>query len=150
MNTDTARASSLLSAYRRTCYCVLLDAATLILRIDHHDAEVDRRLCLACGIHRNWSIVTPCNPRSQRLNTADNAQRLTTLHAELARRQVRWVATLNRDPAGHWPDEPGALLCDPAPGLAETLGQRFEQNAIVTGRPGAAPRLVWLSTATPQ
>lgn len=141
--------SSLLTAYRRTLYCVLLDAGEIVLRIDHHDAETDLRLCLTCGIHRNWSIVTPCNPRSQPLTGAGNAQRLKTLYAELALQRLRWVATLNRDPAGHWPDEPGVLLCDQTPGLAEALGRRFGQNAIVDGRPGAAPRLVWLREAVP-
>jgi hypothetical protein len=54
------------------------------------------------------------------------------------------AASLNRDPSGRWPDEPGLLLCDPPPGFAEELGRRFGQNAILAARLGEAPQLIWL------
>ncbi len=139
-----AATSELLSAYCRTHYQVLIESEVIVLRIDQYETAADRRLCSGCDIRHGWSIVTPCNPYSQPLSEVDNARRLQALHLELRGLSLRWMPSLNRGPAGEWPDEPGVLLCDPPAGVAERLGRNYRQNAIVSGEPGAAPHLVWL------
>jgi len=133
------------AAYRQAEYRVGLPAGELVLKVGVHDAENDRRLCREAGVRGRWAIVTPCNPDSRRLPDPANAERLIELAAIVANRELRCVGAVNRDPAGRWPDEPGVLLCDPPPGLAEELGRRFAQNAILAAALGEAPRLVWLT-----
>lgn len=144
---NSSATPALLSAYLRTRYHVLLEPQGIVLRIDQYDPQADRMLCRAADVRKTWSIVTPCNPRSQLCSEADNQQRLQAFHDELGELSLRWIAAVNRDPLEQWPDESGVLLCDPPAGVAEALGRKYLQNAIVEGAPGAAPRLVWLQPA---
>lgn len=138
------RPEALDAAYRATVYRVELPDGPLDWRIGRADADGDRRL-RAAGCAREWALVTPANPFSRRLTDAENAQRLQDLLAELQQRGQRHFPARHRDPAGQWPDEAGVLLTDPPSGLAEALGRRWQQNAIVRGRLGEAPELVWLT-----
>jgi hypothetical protein len=131
------------AAYRATEYRVLLeDEAELVLRVDQ--PADDRLLRERCEVREHWAIVTPCNPGSQALDLEANARRLEQLAQRLHRHGLGHHPARNHDPLGQWPDEPGFLLCDPPPGLAEQLGREFGQNAILAGELGEAPRLVWL------
>lgn len=132
-------------AYRRTQYHVLLARGDLVLRIGVRHAD-DARLREEAGVREHWAIVTPCNPLSQRLAEKDNAALLAQFKQAIAELELRAIVSANHDPSGQWPDEPGLLLCDPPPGVAEELGRRYRQNAIVTGKLGEAPRLVWLQS----
>ena len=132
------------AAYLRTEYRVELPAGHLIMRVGLHQADDDRRLTQEAGIQTHWAIVTACNPGSQACGVAEN-ERLQDELSEAARRlDLLCIGSVNRDPRAEWPDEPGFLLCDPPPGLAEELGRQFRQNAILAGRLGEAPQLVWL------
>ena len=141
---DAAVRASLEAAYRGTDYCVQLPLGVLRLKVDRQQEDDDRRLHEEAGVESQWAIVTPCNPGSQVLSAQANQERLEQLDAILEEHGVRRVASVNRDPQKEWPDEPGFLLCDPPPGLAEQLGRHFQQNAILCGRLGEAPRLRWL------
>ncbi len=141
---DAAVRASLEAAYRGTDYCVQLPAGELRLKVDRQQEDEERRLREEAGVESHWAIVTPCNPVSQALSTQANQERLDRLAASLEAQSIRHIASVNRDPQGKWPDEPGFLLCDPLPGLAEQLGRRFQQNAILTGKLGEAPQLLWL------
>lgn len=130
--------------YRRTCYVALLDDAELELWIGRADPAADERLRREAGCLRAWAMVTPCNPRSRPLSDADNAARYDAMRADLAAMGQRFVRAVGRDPSGQWADEPGFLLVDPPETLAVELAERWDQNAIVTGRPGEAPTLLWV------
>jgi hypothetical protein len=133
------------AVYRATEYRVPLpDRNDLVLRVDCHDAAADRVLRECCGVQYHWVILTPCNPASQRLDEAANMQRLRECEATLDRLGLRHYRARNHDPAGTWPDEPGFLLCDSPAGVAEELGRRFGQNAVLAAALDSAPRLVWL------
>ncbi|MDE0853033.1 MAG: DUF3293 domain-containing protein [Nevskia sp.] len=136
--------AALEAAYRAAEYRVQLSGEVLVLRVDRHDRAADQRLRLEAGVHSDWAVITPCNPGSRRLSNAANAAQLRELGAMLGERCVRRIASINHDPSGRWPDEPGFLLCDPPAGFAEQLGRRYGQNAILCARLGEAPRLVWL------
>jgi len=132
------------AAYRQAEYRVELLQGELVLRVDRHDTDGDRRLRQEVGVESHWAILTPCNPDSQRLPDQENAERLAQLAEIVEGLGLRCVSSVNRDPSGQWPDEPGILLCDPPPGFAEELGRHFRQNAILAGVLGEAPRLIWL------
>jgi hypothetical protein len=132
------------AAYRQAEYRVELPRGDLVLRVGVPDAASDQRLGEEAGVQGHWAILTPCNPDSQRLPDEANADLLAQLAEIVEGLSLRCVSSLNRDPSGQWPDEPGILLCDPPPGFAEELGRHFHQNAILAGTLGEAPRLVWL------
>lgn len=134
----------LIAAYCRTLYCVCAGPSEIVLRVDHYDPFAERRILSLHPLEHHWSILTPFNPRSCALAPAENAKRLQALLGFLHRRRQSWLPTLNRDPEGRWPDEAGALLCDPPTHLTEMLGRRFGQIAFLSGQIGKAPRLVWL------
>jgi hypothetical protein len=136
--------SRLEAAYRNTDYCVRLSSGDLLLKVDRHSESDNRRLRTEAGIASHWAIVTACNPQSRALSAETNRKRQDEFQAVLQTLAIRHVSSVNRDPQGRWPDEPGFLLCDPAPGEAEQLGRRFEQNALLCARLGQAPQLLWL------
>ena len=133
------------AAYRAAEYRVDLPQGELILRIDRHDAEQDRRLREEAGVQTHWAIVTACNPLSRQLSPEDNAALKEQLAEIIATLGLGAIGSRNHDPSGAWADEPGLLIRDPQPGFAEKLGTHFRQNAIVSARLGEAPQLVWLS-----
>jgi hypothetical protein len=130
-------------AYARAEYRVRLKDGELVLRVGRVDALADARL-KASGVCDRWAVLTPCNPRSQPTSPAFNQQYLDELRRALDTALVAYFDAVNRDPGGNWPDEPGFLLCDPAAGLAEDLGRRFRQNALLVGALGQSPNLFWL------
>lgn len=130
-------------AYRRTRYVVRLDAGELEMSIDVVDPAADERLRREAGCRRGWALVTPCNPRSQGLSGEENARRLEAMRQELTASGQRFVAAVHRDPSGAWPEEESFFLIDPAGDLALRLGRAYEQNAVVIGTLGGAPRLAW-------
>lgn len=132
------------AVYRQALYKVMLESGTLELRIGQYDAEADRLLREEVGVRREWFIITPCNPRSQVAREELNLFYFNELRYELESRAGNWVQSLNCDPTGEWPDEPGFLIADPDRVWIIELGQRFYQNALVTAKPGEAPRLLWL------
>lgn len=131
--------------YREADYCVTADSRTLIFRISRHDPASERRLRDAMGRYDRWTVVTPCNPGSVALCEHENAARLENFHHELDADVRRWLRSLSRDPAGVWPDEPGAMILDLPLPEAEALGRRYGQNAIVYCATGNAPELIWLA-----
>lgn len=135
----------LAAAYARTRYTVLLPRGELILRLGAADAAADRRLRAEAGVQACWAIVTPCNPRSEIAPEQANAAALRALEEAVERAAQAHVPAVNRDPDRRWPDEPGLLLCDPPAGLAEALGRRFGQHAIVAGKLGGQAELLWVT-----
>jgi hypothetical protein len=141
---DTGLRAGWEAAYRRAEYRIRLPRGELVLRVGTADAAADQRLREEAGVLDHWAVLTPCNPQSRRHTAEQNAALLEEL-AEIAESlSLRRVRSVNTDPRGEWPDEPGVLLCDPPAGFAEELGRRFRQNAILAANLGEAPRLVWL------
>ncbi|HUP92864.1 MAG TPA: DUF3293 domain-containing protein [Solimonas sp.] len=131
------------AAYRRTRYVVLLPRFELVLSIDVHDPAADRRLALEAGCRAAWAMITPCNPFSVVASEEANRRALDEMRVELDACPARWLASVSRDPLGEWPDEPGYFLVDPDLAWVVELGRRYRQNAVVTGRLGGAPRLIF-------
>ncbi len=129
--------------YRQTEYCIHAGVHRLVFRIDRYDRETETGLIAQAGMFRQWAILTPCNPASVALCAGENAARLENFRRWLKTAAYRWLDSCNRDPAGAWPDEPGAVILDIPLAEAEALGRHYGQNAIVYGQRGCAPELVW-------
>lgn len=130
--------------YAQASYQVMLDGGNIDFHIGRYDAEAERRLAAETGLIREWFIITPCNPRSEPAREELNLFYFNELRYELEQNSGKWFKTLNRDPSGKWPDEPGFLVADAERTWVMDLGRRFLQNALVTARLGEAPRLLWL------
>jgi len=142
------RAEALDRAYRRTRYRILLPGAVIERRIGRADPRADAQLRSA-GCQRDWALVTAWNPRSESCGEAANRERQAGLQRQLEQRGQPYLPARHCSPAGDWPDEESVCLIDPPEGLAAALGQAWEQDAVVTGRLGAAPQLLWLRDAAP-
>ena len=130
-------------AYINTDYRVLLPRSALTFRIGEYDAEVEKRLFDHCRIEREWAIITPCNPNSEKADDDANLAALARLRQELEVVGLRYFQAINQSPDGEWPEH-GYLVVDPEQGKAKSLGRRYRQNAFVSGSKGEAPKLVWL------
>ena len=140
-------AATLAAAYFSTTYRVDVSAGPIALRVGRHSRALDR-LLQRRGL-RGWAFVTACNPRSQRLPGWRNLARQRRLQA-LAER-LRFAALpgvgIGDDPA--WPPEPSLLIMGIGRARARRLARLFGQNAIVVGRRGRAPELVWCDQGRP-
>lgn len=91
------------------------------------------------------AFITACNPYSQKLAPAVNAQRHLDLMADLGSRSLTFIKGIGigQDPA--WPGEVSCLILGLALEASRVLGQKFHQNAIVWCGQDAKPELVLLS-----
>lgn len=137
------RAASLAAAYLSTTYRVDAPGGPIQLRVGERCGALDR-LLKGRGV-RVWAFVTACNPRSRRLPSWRNLARQRQLQALSARLAFRTLpgAGVGDDPA--WPPEPSLLIVGIGRARACRLARLFGQNAIVAGRRGRSPELVWCS-----
>jgi hypothetical protein len=130
--------------YSSARYEVMLEDESLVFSIGDYDANAEQRLVAETGMQRDWTIITPCNPRSDLAREELNLFYFNELRYELEARAGFWFKALNRDPSGQFPDEPGFCVIDADREWMMNLGRRFYQNALVTAAIGSAPRLLWL------
>jgi len=133
------------AVYRKAEYRVVIGSSALEFRIGEHNAAAERVLLNHLPARSHWSILTPCNPRSQEATAEINSFYYHELRDALATRNNQWIAAINHDPLGSWPDEPGFAIADADPLWLQELGKRFLQNAYVTTRIGEPLRLVWVA-----
>ncbi len=128
-------------AYLSTTYRVDAPAGPIELRIGQASGALDR-LLRQRGV-RTWAFVTACNPYSLRLPDWRNLvrqRRLRTLCRQLGFSALPGAGV--GDVPG-WPPEPSLLVLGIARARARRLARLFAQNAIVAGRRGRVPELVW-------
>lgn len=131
----------ILRAYRETEYRVYGDTP-FSLRIGQPSAPL-------AALHRAHGVdcsafVTACNPFSEQLPPATNAERQSTLAQILVARGLRYRDGIGQHPSGGWPGEPSFLVLGLSLDAARELGAQFGQNAIVWSGPDAVPQLVLL------
>jgi hypothetical protein len=133
--------ATLAAAYARARYDIQLHDRIVTRRVGVIDAAADAALRDA-GCRAHWHIVTPCNPRSQRLPDADNAARLAAFVQELDAAGWLHVASVNRSDDPQW-DEAGRCVFDAPDATIDALAVRYGQLALLRGTLGEAPQLVW-------
>lgn len=130
---------STLRAFLETHYHVFTQPA-FHLQIDQESAE----LAVACKLYgANCSaFITACNPRSQQVDVAENAQQQALLRRELEVRNLHFLQGEGKHPSNEWPGEASFLVFGlPRPEAGE-LAQRFRQDAFLWADADCIPRLV--------
>jgi len=147
MTADLAstRWEELLQAFSGTDYRVSVTGeGVLTVRVGRRHEALDRML-----VDRSWAIITAFNPGAEPRGSADNRARHQGLRERAEQAGWQCHPTINRDPSGRWPDEPGLLLVGIEAAAAAELAGQFGQAAFVSGRPGEIARLQLLGERWP-
>ena len=131
----------LIQAYMETEFRVL-EGLTFTLRV----GQVSSDLLVAHKRHRveSSAFVTACNPFSQTVSDEINAEKQKALAKELTSRSLEFVEGIGQHPSSKWLGEPSYLIFGLTLEAAKTLGNRFEQNAIVWNGSDGTPQLILL------
>lgn len=131
----------LLNAYLETDYQVSSQPG-FVLNIDQCSEQLlnaYQRLDV-----KSAAFITAFNPFSKQLSPLENSDRHTKLVQEIESRKLAFVDGIGQHPSNNWPGEPSILVFGIDRTTAETLGRKFEQNAIVYCNDKAIPELVML------
>ena len=138
---DSVIDAGLIQAFRETHYQVH-GAEPFTLRVDEPSAALaaaHKRLPSDCS-----AFITACNPFSEGVGAASNAQLHADLGLELARRSLAYIEGIGQHPSNRWPGEASYLVFGLKLEAAKTLGRTLRQNAIVWSDADAVPRLILL------
>lgn len=135
--------SAIVAAYRNADYVVLPGNSELVLRAGKASAELDA--LLAGHGATTAAFLTAANPHSEQRPAEENRAAAAELDRALADVHYSRFPAEGRDPAGHWPTEPGVLVLGIPRAAAEALGRRFGQNAILYIERGSPAELVLLT-----
>lgn len=133
-------APATLAAYRETHYQVYAAPPFTL-----HIGQESEPLHTLYRIHGSTcaAFITACNPHSVPLTDDENAARQRALAAELDKRGYMILRGAGRAPQGNW-SEPSFLVLGLARDEAKTLGECYEQNALVWCGADAIPKLLLL------
>ncbi len=130
-----------IQAYRETDYRVLGDLP-LVLRINEFNKP------LSALYQTNQAncccYITAFNPLGNIINDDANADRQSLLATDIQSRGLTFFKGIGEHPSGEWPGEPSFLVLGIAIEAAKSLGNKYEQNAIVWCGSDAVPQLVLL------
>ena len=128
--------------YRATTYRVFAVAGPPIdLRVGERSAELD--LLLTKHDAPTWAFVSACNPHSRPLPAAENDARQAELLRTVQAFGWRYLQGVGIPARADWHPEASVLVLGVTTEEAVGLAKRFEQNAILAGRRGAAAALVY-------
>jgi hypothetical protein len=140
------------AAFRATAYRVVTPDGIFALRIGVADAQFDVFLSReVASVQRQdsdagaicWGIVTAYNP-GVLLSAEENQRRQERLRGRIVAAGWRFFSGCNLADDGLWPAEPSCLVLHVDERQMRILGSEFDQIAVVCGRTGTAPRLLWI------
>lgn len=134
--------TSLYAAYAAARYRIDCGGQTIERRIGAVDFDADWVLA-GMGCQAHWHILTPCNPGSRNLSPAENTARLDALRQDLQCLGWPMLPSINSNGDDAW-IEPGFCVLDAGAADVRALAMRYGQSAIVAGRLGHTPELVWI------
>ena len=133
---------SLIANYTHADYRIGTAADCITLKIDQYSEPLAQFLVTlnqSCA-----AIISAYNPYSQLVSDEENVAAHESLRHILTCHAHQGIESVHTDPAGVWPAEKSFFI----PGIdihsAKSLGQQFNQNAIVWIDRDALPRLVLL------
>jgi hypothetical protein len=132
---------SLRAAYEHTTYWVDARPFPIAVRVGARNRALDR--LLHAHRVRHWAFITACNPGSKPKPYWYNAARTRRLTQLMRVGRWRAIPALAEGDRGDWPIEEGLLALRLAPARARRLGRAFHQNAVLAGRRGTGPDLLW-------
>jgi hypothetical protein len=133
---------SLIANYTHADYRIGTAADCITLKIDQYSEPLAQFLVTlnqSCA-----AIISAYNPYSQLVSDEENVAAHESLRHILTCHAYQGIESVHTDPTGVWPAEKSFFI----PGIdihsAKSLGQQFNQNAIVWIDRDAIPRLVLL------
>lgn len=133
---------SLIGNYTHADYRIGTAADCITLKIDQYSEPLAQFLVTlnqSCA-----AIISAYNPYSQLVSDEENVAAHESLRHILTCHAYQGIESVHTDPTGVWPAEKSFFI----PGIdihsAKSLGQQFNQNAIVWIDRDAIPRLVLL------
>ena len=90
------------------------------------------------------AVISAYNPYSQQQDDQQNRKAHEAFRDFLDHHSYMFIEGMNIDPAGQWPIEKSFCILGIKQTLAQALGRRFRQNAIVWMNIEAIPRLILL------
>lgn len=140
--TQSFIADSLIASYLATNYQIGAGADTISVQIDRYSQPLQK--LLAVTQHSCAAIVSAYNPQSQRINDKENSAQHEQLKNLLQLRAYPFIESQNVDQMNQWPDEKSFFILGLDLNTARSLGQQFNQNAIVWIADDAIPHLMVL------
>lgn len=140
-----AKTTELEAVYSATTYRVFLPGGVLDLRVGQENSAM--AAWLKTNGNLNFAIISACNPGSQPVDAARNAERQSQLECELLEGNYEPYAGENMPDDDSGLIEESCFVADIEIEDACALAEDFGQNAIVYGVAGGAPLLVWIETA---
>lgn len=128
-------------AYEATDFVVENGAKSIVIRIGRKSDEIDRML--AARKMDSWAFITAFNPRSEQLTENENSSRHHQLLTLISARGYEFMDGYGIGSSGNWPSERSLFIFSIDREVATMIGKQFGQNAIVAGRFGEVPELVW-------
>jgi hypothetical protein len=135
-------AKNLIASYRHTDYQINISPVPIILKIDLYSEPLAKFLLTSQQSHA--AIISAYNPYSQLLNDRENLTAHESLKNFLNQYLYLAVESLNIDPTHKWPVEKSFFVPGLSLNIAQSLGQQFNQNAIIWIQSDAIPRLILL------
>ncbi|MBA3754777.1 MAG: DUF3293 domain-containing protein [Nitrosomonas sp.] len=130
-------AKNLVANYRATHYQIGTGSDSIFLRIDQYSESLAK--LLATSQQSSAVIISAANPYSQQLSNEENLIAHESLRNFLRQHPYPMIESLNIDPTDLWPAEKSFFVLGLDLSTAKSLGQQFNQNAIV-----------WISDAIPR
>lgn len=129
--------ADLLTAYSNSTY--VLDESGTSVRIGELSPEADR----ICREHaaESWLFITPYNPRSKVLSSAENDARMADLKSILEAKRLPFFEGEGQGEDA-WEPERSVFVPGASRDLAIELGLLFEQYAVVFGEAGKEAELL--------
>ncbi|HLP82230.1 MAG TPA: DUF3293 domain-containing protein [Nitrosomonas sp.] len=141
--TPSRVSDDLITNYLQTDYQIFIHNDPISLRINHYSPQLAHLLKTAQQPY--GAIISAYNPRSQLQNDENNARAHQLLRDYLSNRNYSIAASLHKDPLGKWPIEKGFFVIGLNLENACSIGQQFNQNAIVWIGNDAIPGLILLN-----
>ncbi|MEM9215860.1 MAG: DUF3293 domain-containing protein [Cyanobacteria bacterium P01_F01_bin.150] len=129
-------------SYRQTLYQVFSDDDTISIRVGHHNSSLDR--LVRRHNQSRWALITAHNPYSQPLTDLENQSRNKSLVKDLWPLHLPILRAVGEDQSDQWPAEESFFIIGIRQRDAVSLGQKYNQNAILVGTVGYAPQLRWI------
>lgn len=126
--------------YRRAIYVVPAGDSEIRFRIGEKCEESDALLQKRNA--ETFAFITAYNPRSEILSSEENESRHLEFVKLLSALRFHFLEGYGTSANEAWQREKSLFIFDISEEKATRLGEKFEQNAIVFGEKGNAPRLV--------
>ncbi len=126
----------LLRSYEAADYWVDFPAGRIVLNIGQPCASVD-----GFAGHSRLAIVTACNPFSEVLGDAENAERQALLIEAVEAAGLEWFHAAGVDTEEEWTPEPSLAILAPSDQQLDAWMEAFGQNAVVVADCGGRASL---------